>query len=249
MLGIYVGGKSGGHLNPAVTLANCIFRKHPWRKFPVYFIAQLLGAMAGAAVVYGNYKSAIDVFEGGAGIRTVGLETSTAGIFCTYPQAFLSKTGQFFSEFIATTILQMVIFALCDTNNIGAGPLMPLIMFFVIFGLGATFGWETGYAMNLARDFGPRLVSYMLGYGHEVWSAGDYYFWIPMVVPFLGCTFGGFLYDLVLYTGESPVNMPMMGIQRFTQPNRKTWSNTYVSIVLLSFDSKQTLNVHVQSKS
>jgi aquaglyceroporin related protein len=73
MLGVYVGGKSGAHLNPAVTLANCIYRKFPWRKLPIYTVAQTLGAFCAAAVVYGNYKSAIDQFEGGPGIRTVRL--------------------------------------------------------------------------------------------------------------------------------------------------------------------------------
>jgi aquaglyceroporin related protein len=81
--------------------------------------------------------------------------------------------------------------------------------------------WETGYAINLARDFGPRLMSYIVGYGHEVWSAGGYY-WIPMVVPFLGCTFGAFLYDFFIYTGpESPVNTPWLGFKDlFTGPWR-----------------------------
>lgn len=180
MLGVYSSGISGAHLNPAVTLANCIFRKFPWRKFPGYMLAQVLGAMAASAIVYANYKSAIDLFEGGPGIRTVGLETSTAGIFCTYPAPFMTKTGQFFSEFIASTLLMFLIYALKDDGNIGAGPLTPLCLFFVIFGIGACFGWETGYAINLARDFGPRLVSYMIGYGHEVWSAGGYYFWVSL---------------------------------------------------------------------
>lgn len=178
MLGVYVGGKSGGHLNPAVTLANCVFRGHPWRKFPVYFVGQLLGAMAAAFVVYANYKSAIDAFEGAPGLRTVTGPNATAGIFCTYPAPFMTRTGMFFSEFVASSILQLVIFALVDQGNMGAGPLLPLALFFLIFGIGACFGWETGYAINLARDFGPRLVSYILGYGSEVWSAGDYYFWV-----------------------------------------------------------------------
>lgn len=183
MFGVYVGGKSGGHINPAVTLANCIYRGHPWRKFPVYAIAQILGAMAGAAIVYGNYKSAIDMYEGGSGLRTVTGPNATAGIFCTYPAEFMTRTGMFFSEVIASTILQFTIFALVDSNNIGAGPLLPLCLMFLIFGIGACFGWETGYAINLARDFGPRLVSYMLGYGSEVFSNGGYYFWVRQHPP------------------------------------------------------------------
>lgn len=204
MLGVYTAGISGAHLNPAVTFANCVFRKFPWRKFPFYLLAQLLGAMCASGVVYANYKSAIDVYEGGPGIRSVPgySANATAGIFCTYPAAFMTKTGQFFSEFIASTLLMFLIYALKDDGNLGAGNLTPLGLFFVIFGIGACvsilprspclisfcadivfcmkFGWETGYAINLARDFGPRLMSYMLGYGMNVWRAGSYYFWVSI---------------------------------------------------------------------
>lgn len=96
-----------------------------------------------------------------------------------------------------------------QNSNLGAGNLTPLGLFFIIFGIGCAWGWETGYAskpgqkqcfvedtlsdqiaVNLARDFGPRLMTYFLGYGTEVFKAGGYYFWIPMVAPFFGCTFG-----------------------------------------------------------
>lgn len=93
-----------------------------------------------------------------------------------------------------------------DKKNMGAGKLLPLALFFVVFGIGACFGWQTGFAINMARDFGPRLFTSCVGYGSDVWTAGDYYFWIPMVVPFLGCLFGGFLYDAFLYTGKSEAN-------------------------------------------
>lgn len=180
MLGVYTAGISGAHLNPAVTFANCVYRKFPWRKFPAYAIAQTLGAFCASGVVYANYKSAIDVYEGGSHLRTVPgySDTATAGIFCTYPAAFMTKTGQFFSEFIASGLLMFLIYAINDKGNLAAGPLAPLALFFIIFGIGACFGWETGYAINLARDFGPRLMSYFLGYGHEVWAAGNYYFWV-----------------------------------------------------------------------
>lgn len=67
-------------------------------------------------------------------------------------------------------------------------------------------------------------MTYALGYGHEVWSAGGYYFWIPMVAPFFGCAFGGFLYDVFLFTGESPINTPWMGLKRVFMPRRVDWS-------------------------
>ncbi|KAK6383852.1 glycerol channel [Exophiala oligosperma] len=223
MLGVYVAGCAGGHLNPAITMVNCIYRGFPWWKFPIYACAQVAGCFCGAAVIYGNYKSAIDAYEGGASIRTVPgySDTATAGVFCTYPQPFLTKTGQFFSEIVSSTVLVFVIFAVKDDANLGAGNLVPLALFFLIFGIGATLGWETGYAINLARDFGPRLFTYFVGYGHEVWSAGGYYFWIPMIAPFIGCTFGGFLYDAFIYTGESPINTPWMGLKRLVHPSKK----------------------------
>ncbi|KAK4083739.1 uncharacterized protein Triagg1_1401 [Trichoderma aggressivum f. europaeum] len=228
MLGVYCAGVSGAHLNPAVTLANCIFRKFPWKKLPVYALAQLLGAMAASLIVYGNYKSAIDVFEGGQGIRTVGLDTSTAGIFSTYPAPFLTKTGQFFDEFIGSSILMFCLYALLDDGNIGAGNLTPLGLFFVIYGIGSCFGSNTGYAINPARDLGPRIMSHAVGYGHQVWTAGDYYFWVPIIAPFLGCTFGGFLYDTFIYTGDSPINAPYMGFTRFMGVRAKTRRPTMV---------------------
>jgi aquaglyceroporin related protein len=143
MLGVYVSGKSGSHLNPAVTMANCIFRKFPWRKLPGYLVSQVLGAMLASAVVYGNYKSAISQFEGGPDIRTVpGFSNhSTAGIFCTYPAGdFMTRTGMFFSEFIASSILMFCIYALNDDGNMGMGKYSPIGLFFLIFGIGACFG-------------------------------------------------------------------------------------------------------------
>ena len=118
MLGLYVAGDSGAYLNPAITFCNCLYRQLPWRRFPVYLIAQLLGGFVGSGIVYANYISAIDWFEGGQ--RTVPpAKKATAGIFCTYPQPFVTKASQFFSEFIASALLMFVIFALKDPSNNG----------------------------------------------------------------------------------------------------------------------------------
>jgi aquaglyceroporin related protein len=126
MLGIYVAGDSGAYLNPAITLTNCLFRQLPWRRFPVYFIAQILGGFVGSGIVYANYIPAIDHFEGG--LRTVPpAPKATAAIFCTYPQAFLTKASQFFSEFIASALLMFVIFALKDPSNNGVPKVCAVI--------------------------------------------------------------------------------------------------------------------------
>lgn len=215
MLGVYVsGGISGGHLNPAVTFANCVFRRFPWRKLPAYAAAQLLGAFCASLVVYGNYRSAFDHYAG-AGVREVTGDRATASIFSTYPAPFLTRTGMVFSEIVASAVLMLGIYAIYDDQNAGAGPLAPLILFFLIFAIGSALGWQTGYAINPARDLGPRIASYMVGYGPQVFTAGGTYFWIPVVCPFIGCTLGGFLYDLLVFTGgESPVNRPYFGLAK-----------------------------------
>ncbi|RKF66736.1 Aquaporin-3 [Golovinomyces cichoracearum] len=222
LVGVYAAGISGSNLNPAVTLASCIFRNKPWRKLPVYALAQTLGAFTAAGVVYGNYVSAINEYEGGLGVRTVPgySETPTAGIFATYPQPFLNKTSEFFSEFIGSAVLMFVIFALQDKLNRGADKFLPLVLFFVLYGLGACFGWETGYAVNPARDFGPRLMTYLLGYGNEVWTSGGNYFWVPLIAPLFGCSFGGWIYDLFIHVGESPVNTPWIGLKQLCHPSK-----------------------------
>lgn len=224
MLGIYIAGDSGGYLNPAITFSNCLYRGLPWRRFPIYLVAQFLGGFVSSGIVYGYYYYAIDAYEG-VGVRTVPpAKGATAGIFCTFPQTFMTTNAQFWAEVIETTMLMFGVLALQDMSN--AGPVgdikfLPVGLFFLIWGLGACFGFETGYAMNLARDLGPRLMSYIVGYGPEVWTAGNYYFWVPIVAPFVGCAFGGFLYDVFIYTGESPINTPWMGIKRIVRPNLK----------------------------
>jgi aquaglyceroporin related protein, other eukaryote len=183
-LGGYASGNSNSHLNPGVTFANCVLRRFPWRKFPGYVLGQILGAFCGALIVYGNYKSAIDVYEGGPNIRTVPgySDTATAGLFWSAPADFMTTTGKFFSEFIGSSIIMFSILAINNHGNTGPGPFPPLGLFFIILSLSLAFSWETGAAFNLARDFGPRLMTYCVGYGPEVWTAGNHFFWVSFYV-------------------------------------------------------------------
>jgi glycerol uptake facilitator-like aquaporin len=107
-----------------------------------------------------------------------------------------------------------VIYALKDSTNNGVGKSdkwFPLGLFFLIFGLGACFGWETGYAINLARDFGPRLMSYCVGYGPEVWSAGNYYFWVSAYITLRTRSLS---HSLFFTVGSDGCTIPWMYIWR-----------------------------------
>lgn len=121
MLGVYVAGDSGAYLNPAITLANCVYRQLPWRRVPLYFLAQFFASFAASAYVYAIYLGGIDRFEGGYGIRTVPPSPkATAQIFCTFPQTWVGKGSQVLSEFTASAILMFVVLALNDNTNNGA---------------------------------------------------------------------------------------------------------------------------------
>ena len=135
----------------------------------------------------------------------------------------MTTVGQFFSEVISTALLIICLFAIGDEKNNPAGDLGPLVIFFLIFGLGAAFGWETGYALNLARDLGPRLLSYCIGYGSEVFTYGGNYSIIPCTAPFVGAILGGFIYDFLIFTGDSPLNRRHFGFDEWRW--RKTLAN------------------------
>lgn len=205
------GGVSGGHCNPSVTLALTLFRGFPLRKVPTFIFAQVSGATVASLLVYANNFTHIDRFQGGNGLRTVTGPNASAGLFFTLPSPNLSPTQAFYSEAFATSILLFMIFALSDPLNLAPPKgTMPFAMFIVLLGIGASMGYNTGYAINGARDTGPRIALWLVGYGSEVWTHdGWYWIWGPWIASAAGAVIGAGAYDVFLYRGmDSPMNRP-----------------------------------------
>lgn len=196
-MGCYVAaGVTGAHLNPAVTLALAAHRRFPWRKVLPYSIAQLAGAFVASAVVYATYHEALTAFDGG--VRQVTGALGTAGIWATYPQPFLSTfPGGVVDQIVGTALLVGVIFAITDSRNSPApAGLAPVVVGLLVLLIGSTFGFNSGYAINPARDFGPRLFTLVAGWGSDVFRAGHSWWWVPIVAPCIGGVIGGLVYDI-----------------------------------------------------
>ncbi|KIL65468.1 hypothetical protein M378DRAFT_529478 [Amanita muscaria Koide BX008] len=203
-LGVWVsGGISGGHINPAVTLALATFRGFPWKKVPLYIISQLSGATFAGALAYANYFNAIAIFEGGANIRTL----KTASMFSIYPLGYMTGVSAFFSEILCTAGLMIGILTMIDKQH--AGPpksLAPLVLFVTVVAIGASTGMETSFGMNPARDLGPRMITSLVGYGQAVYSfRSQYWLWGEIIAPILGAQTGALVYDVFIYTGNDSV--------------------------------------------
>jgi glycerol uptake facilitator protein len=202
VFGIYVaGGISGAHINPAVTLGFALRRGFGWAKIPPYWAAQLLGAFVGAALTYAVYSWAIDAFNSKAGM-TRGKSLDTFAIFATFPaQSFGgSLWGPLLDQIVGTGVLVLLVFAIIDTRNNGPGANMgPFLVGMVVLVIGLAFGTNAGYAINPARDLGPRLWTFIQGWddiafpGKFQWFHG--YWWIPIVGPLIGGAIGALVYD------------------------------------------------------
>jgi MIP family channel proteins len=195
-MGCYVSaGVTGAHLNPAVTLSLAAHRQFPWRKVIPYSLAQLAGAFVASAVVYLTYREALGAFDGG--VRQVVGAQGTAGIWATYPRPFLSTfPGGFIDQVVGTALLVAVIFGITDSRNSPApAGLAPVVVGLLVVLIGATFGFNAGYAINPARDFGPRLFTFLAGWGGDVFRAGNHWWWVPIVAPCVGGVAGGWVYD------------------------------------------------------
>lgn len=169
VFGVYIaGGISKAHINPAVTLGFAVRRGFPWRKVPTYWAAQLLGAFVAGLLVYLNYKSAIASYEHAQHItRGASKSVNSYAIFATFPASYFTTwVGPFIDQIIGTAFLVGLVFAVVDEYNVPVkANLAPFMIGMVVVVIGVSFGANAGYAINPARDLGPRLVAGIFGWG------------------------------------------------------------------------------------
>ncbi|XP_072494250.1 aquaporin-10 [Notamacropus eugenii] len=195
---IYVGGNvSGAHLNPAFSLSMCLVGRLPWAKLPIYILVQLLSAFSASGATYVLYYDALQNYTGGN--LTVTGPKETASIFATYPAPYLSLENGFLDQVLGTAVMIVGIFAITDTKNKGVpAGLEPVAIGLMILAISFSMGANCGYPLNPARDLGPRLFTYVAGWGSEVFSAGNGWWWVPVVAPMVGAVLGTATYQLLV---------------------------------------------------
>ena len=183
-LAVYAVGRiSGAHLNPAITLGLALIGKFAWSSVPGYLAAQLLGAFLGAIVVWLAYLAHWPVTQD-PGTKLV--------VFSTVP-AIRRLPLNLLTEIIGTFVLMFGVLAILANTAPSQSGLSPLLIGFLVWAIGLSLGAPTGYAMNPARDLGPRLAHALLpiaGKGESDWS----YAWVPILGPALGALLGAFAY-------------------------------------------------------
>ena len=186
---------SGAHLNPAVTIGLAVAEKFSWTLVPGYLISQLLGAMIGSWICYITY---IDHY------KVTSDEDSVRSTFCTGP-AIRNLKNNFFSEFIGTFVLVFGVLFIAipnieidglEVSSFGLGALEALPVGILVWVIGLSLGGTTGYAINPARDFGPRIVYQLIPRKNK--DADWSYAWIPILGPFTGGVVAGFIYLLLV---------------------------------------------------
>ena len=195
-------GVSGAHLNPAVSIALSLFAGFEKRKLPFYIAAQVAGAFCGAGLVYLLYVSLFFEFEQAHHMVRGTLESlELASSFSTYPNPAISIGQAALVEFVITAILMAVIMSLTDDNNgLPRGALAPLLIGLLVALIGASTAPLTGFAMNPARDFGPKLMTFIAGWGEMAFTGGRDipYFLVPIFAPILGACLGAASYRALI---------------------------------------------------
>jgi glycerol uptake facilitator protein len=198
-----VGGVTGAHINPAITLGVALRRQMPWKNVVPYWVVQVLGAFVGAALVFAVYNNAINHYnEVNHIVKGTPASLGTYSTFSTFPAPYFhSVAGPVLDEVVGTFFLALFVFAVTDELALAPGSnLGPLIVGFIVLAVGISFGANSGYAINPARDFGPRLFAWAAGWG-KLAMPGDYgwvntYFWVPIVAPLIGAALAVPVYDI-----------------------------------------------------
>ena len=196
-IGVIVAGPySGAHINPAVSIGLAVAGKFPWQEVPMYILAQLGGAMTGALLAWWQFSDHYNRHEDQAGIL---------GTFCTSP-SIKNTHKNLFSEVLGTFVLIFVVLYISDATfssetlkntKIGLGSVGALPVALLVVGIGMSLGGVTGYAINPARDLGPRFIHAIVPIktkGSSNWR----YAWVPVIGPILGAVIAAFLYQLIM---------------------------------------------------
>src|ERR1019366_7355173 len=194
-------------------LAFAVRRKFAWSKVGPYMAAQVAGCFVGAALVFLVYHNAIDAFNLAAKTpKSGGGALATYSIFATFPASYFhgAMIWPLIDQIVGTMFLLMFVVAVIDVRNAAVqSNLAPLVIGLAVAAIGMSYGANAGYAINPARDFGPRLFAYFAGWG-KVALPGSYnapgftfssYFWVPIVGPLIGGVLGVLIYDLFIGDG------------------------------------------------
>ncbi|XP_053375470.1 aquaporin-10-like isoform X1 [Mercenaria mercenaria] len=238
MLAVYCGfNASGACVNPCIALMFCLTGKLQWKRYPVYVICEFTGAFLAACFTYGIYSESISNFDGGT--RQMYGENATAQIFTSFPRDNLSKRTGFFDIFTGCGLLTGTTCMLIDPNNAKtASGVIPLSLVFLLYGILMSFGWQTGAPINLTIDFSGRFFAYCAGYGSEVFSRGDYWFWVPPVACVCGTL--AFVSTYQLMIGN---HLPMEEVSR--EKNRESLDGYSNEIMKNHFTSQDSVNTDV----
>ncbi|WP_048848439.1 MIP/aquaporin family protein [Tanticharoenia sakaeratensis] len=193
------GAVSGTHANPAVTIALATYRGFSWKKVPAYCAAQIVGGIIGAALVYALFGPVIDHFNATHHL-TRALDGGAAGVFFTHPGDYITARHAFFDETVLTAMLLFGIFAITCQFNTQApqANTSALIIGLLVATIGASAGYLDAWAINPARDLGPRIFCYFAGWGSSAFPAPMNYWWVPIAAPILGGLIGAGMYHTLL---------------------------------------------------
>lgn len=165
-------------------------------KLLIYSIAQFLGAFFASLMVFITYLNQLGKYKNGM------FSLDTAGIFATFPNDLNDQTNtfsMFFDQFFSTSLFIITILSITDKrNNLISHELVALFIGLSLTAIGCSFGYNCGFAVNPARDLAPRIFTSIAGWGSAPFTAGNHFFWVPMISPMLGSLVGTFLYSLFI---------------------------------------------------
>uniref|UniRef100_A0A0N5B639 Aquaporin n=1 Tax=Strongyloides papillosus TaxID=174720 RepID=A0A0N5B639_STREA len=235
---------TGSHMNPAFSFNAFLLNMLTFKSFIYYSITQILGAFFGSFCAYYAFIDAINNFD--SGFRQIHGDKATAHLFATFPSQHLSFYGGIVDQFLASFILAICVGVATDVNNQIPRWAQPFIISTAIGIIGGSLGMNASNAMNPARDLGPRMLLFVVGYDWEVFSYNNYsWFWIPLIIPMIGVPVGTWFYNIFI-SFQIDDELYFHDIQSEYQSNHLIKISNYLNILEENNNEKTDFNFSLE---